>query len=489
MLINPIFERYTRSKCPPLGILSIATYLIQNGHEVKILNRLIEVTDYNKEFDEFKPEIIGCSFLSVMPFNDAIEISTEAKRRGIYVVWGGPFVSSVPELVFQLKCLDAISIGEGEETWLDLCNTLEKGGDVSRVKGMAYLENGKVIYTPEREFTDLAKLPQINYELIHIDKSFEKRYDFDRSLPMYLSKGCPGHCTFCYNTAFHKNCRRQRPIEQVIAEAKYMKEKYKINAITFSDELFACSKENVREICNALIESGLDLNWGCMMRIGICDEEEYRLMYDAGCRWIEFGIESGSKTVIKRMKKGMNVDRVSYDVDICKELGIVVLCYIIVGFPDETEEELKQTCELVNKIQSSRIICSYFNPLPNSEIFNELVESGRFTPPKDIHDYINPPIFYSPKPNLSNVKSKDLKVVRSSMLWSSFTQKRFTKNDKNNYSLAKKDIEDIIKGLKGNGLKAGIENLFISAYEFLDIFFYANFFPITKKKYGLNKKK
>ena len=97
-------------------------------------------------------------------------------------------------------------------------------------------------------------------------------------------------------------------------------------------------------------------------------------------------------------------------------------------------------------------------------------------------------IFYSPKPNLSKVKSLDLKVVRCHILWSSFTKKSFIENGKLNYSVAKKDILDVLRSLKGHGFKNGVEQFFASAYEFLDIFFYGNFFPGIVKKYGLDLK-
>lgn len=484
MLINPIYERYTRSLCPPLGILSIGSYLKKNGHEIKVLNRAVKANDINKELDSFVPDIIGLSFLSVMPFNDGIMISKEAKKRGILVVWGGPFVTSIPNLVLDLPYVDLISMGEGEETWLELANTYGKG-DIYSIKGIAYKKGNDTIITEERPFTDLSILPNIDYELIDIEKTFEKRYDYDRCFSMYLSKGCTGHCTFCYNTDFHHNCRRQRPIQQFIEEAKYMKEKHNINAIMFSDELFCKNKENLREVCNAIIDSSLDLKWGCMSKIGICDEEDFQLMYDAGCRWIEFGIESGSKDILKKMKKGMNVERVPYEISCCQKIGIVTLCYIIVGFPGETEKDLISTCQLLREIKSTRMVCSYFNPLPGSEIFNDLVAQGKFDPPDNLKAYINPPIFYSPKPNLSLVKTKDLKVVRSTLLINSFFQKNFAKSQKERFSLAKGDVKAAIKNVKKNTVLGTIKQFMMSAYEFLDIFFYANFFPKTKKKYGL----
>ena len=489
LLINPKFDRYTRTLCTPLGLLSIATWLEAHGHTVKLLNRAARFTDIREEFDKFRPDMIGCSFLSPMPLKDAVFVSTEARKRGIFVVWGGPFVSSVPELCFSLNCFDVISLGEGEETILELAERLEHGEDWHDIKGLAYMRDGRFVKTEEREFLELSVLPPIDYELIDdFEPLLYTNYNFDGVFGMYLSKGCTQNCTFCYNRDFHKSCRRQRPVEVLIAEAKDLKEKHGIKAISFTDELFGGNKQNLQQICRAMIAADLGLVWGCMTRIGIFDEEDFQLMYDAGCRWIEFGVESGSRSTLNRMKKGLKLDRVPVDLQICKKIGITTLCYFIVGFPDETEAELKETCELMNRISFTRFICSYFNPLAGSEIFDKLVAEGRFTPPSRIEDYMKTKIFYSPKPNLSRVPTKDLKVVRSHMLWKSFTKKHFIEGEKRAYATARKDIIDALEALRGHGFRQGLEQFFITGYEFLDIFFYANFFPKTMEKYGLKRK-
>ena len=488
LLINPAPEHYTRARCAPLGVLSIGSYLQANGHEVKVLNRAVASTDINAELDSFRPDFVGCSLLSVMAVKDSLMISKQAKKRGITVVWGGPYVSATPEMIFQLGSIDFISLGEGEATWLELVNAAEKGEDIYAVKGLAYMKNGEFVRTPEREFLDLSILPPIDYSLIDIQKTFYKNYEYDGIMGMYISKGCNGHCTFCYNRDFFSNCRRTRDVKVFLEEAKLLKEKYGMKAIAFTDELFGYDKETLHEICNAMIEADLGIHWGAMTKIGLFDNEDFQLMYDAGCRWLEFGVESGSMPILAKMKKPLNPDMVEKDLKACREVGIITLSYFIVGFPGETPEDLKATCELASRISYTKFVCSYFSPLPGSEIFEKVVSEGKFTPPKTMKECMKTKIFYSPKPNLSKVKSLDLKVVRCHILWSSFTKKSFIENGKLNYSVAKKDIMDVLKSLRGHGFKEGVIQFIASGYEFLDIFFYGNFFPHIVKKYGLDLK-
>lgn len=488
LLINPAPEHYTRARCAPLGVLSIGSYLKANGHEVKVLNRAVSSTNIENEFDKFKPDFVGCSLLSVMAIKDSLTISKLAKKRGITVVWGGPYVSAIPEMILELGCIDFISLGEGEATWLELVNSAEAGEDLYKVKGLAYKRNNKFEKSEDRNFMDLSTLPPIDYSLIEIQKTFYKNYEYDGIMGMYISKGCNGHCTFCYNRDFFSNCRRSRDIKTFIEEAKLLKEKYGMKAIAFTDELFGYNKEHLHEICNAMIDAKLDLHWGGMTKIGLFDKEDFQLMYDAGCRWLEFGVESGSMKTLANMKKPLNPEMVEKDLKNCREVGIITLSYFIVGFPDETEEDLKATCDLVNKISYTKFVCSYYSPLPGSEMFEKVVSEGRYAPPKTIKECMKTKIFYSPKPNLSKIKSLDLKVVRCHILWSSFTKKSFIADGKLNYSVAKKDIIDVLKSLKGHGFKEGVIQFIASAYEFLDIFFYGNFFPHIVKKYGLDLK-
>ncbi len=488
LIINPLPEHYTRARCAPLGCLAIASAVQEAGHTVKLLNRAISSEDIRPVLDEFKPDFIGCSLLTGMAVKDSVYASREAKKRGITVVWGGPFVSSMPEIVLQLDCIDYLSLGEGESTWLEMLEKAENGEDFSSIKGLAYMRDGKFVKTEDREFLDLTKLAPLDYSLIDVQKTFYKNYHYDGIVSMYMSKGCTGKCTFCYNKAFHNSCRRSRDVNTFIKEAKLLKNTYGAKAIAFADELLGGNKEGIREICEAMIEAEINLPWGAMTKIGIFDREDFELMYKAGCRWLEFGVESGSRTTLNRMKKGMKLQDVEKDLLICKELGIITLCYFIVGFPGETEDELRETCQLINKIKYSRFVCSYFSPLPGSEIYEKLIAEGKIVPPETMKEFSRTKILYSPDPNLSEVSTLELKVIRSHILWRSFSKKSFVENGKINYSLAKKDVIDVLKSLRGHGVKEGIIQFFASGYEFLDIFFYANFFPSVIKKYGLDMK-
>lgn len=484
LFVNPAMERYTRQVAFPLGLMSIATYLKANGHEVKIIDRTIKTTSFYRELDEYKPDIVGVSVYSVKSFGDSEKVSLAALNRGIKVVWGGPFVSLDPDFVFKNISIDFVSVGEGEQTWLELCNALDEGKDAKEISGLAYYENGQVVYTAQREFIDLAILPPIDFTLVDVEKYLGDMYGCKKCALLYMSKGCIGQCTFCFNKEFHRQTCRMRPVETFLEEVKNLVENYGVDCIYFADELWCKNRTEMLTQCRAFKESGIPFNWGVQTRVGIFSGEDFKIMKDAGCLWIDFGIETGSPSMLKKIKKGIPYNKIEQTFIDCKNADIISLANFIIGFPDESEEEFKETIDLAKRIEATQKTFFFYMPGPGSELYHKLVESGRYTPPMTFGEYTRVKYFYSPKPNFSKIPSKDLKVVRAYFLWKGFSRKYFGSKARN-YDIAKKDIADVLKQFKGHDLRFAWQLFWISAYEFTDIFLYAHIYPGILKKYGL----
>ncbi len=485
LLINPIAERYTRGIANPLGLLSIATYLDRRGHEVKILDRSLKATNIKKELESYMPDVVGVSVYSMKSFTDSVKVSKAAQKFGVKkVVWGGPFVSLAPKLALDEGCVDIISIGEGEETWLELLTAIENGDDLENVKGLAFFKNGELYKTADREFMDLSKCGPIDFKFIDVEKYLFTEYGCNRVFALYMSKGCIGSCAFCYNREFHRCTYRARPVEDFLSEVKYLVENHGVDCIYFADELWCVTKEEMQSQCRAFKASGIDFKWGVQTRIGIFDGDDFKTMYDAGCRWIDFGIESGSPSMLKKIRKGIPYDKIEPTFEACSEAGLISLANFIVGFPDETPEQLMETIALAKRIKATQRTFFVFIPGPGSQFYRELTESGRYVPPKNLKGYTKTKLFYKPDPNFSQIPEMELRVVRAFFLWKSFSRKHFSAESKS-YSIAKKDIQDVFKQFRGHGIKYALQLIWISAYEFLLIFCDANFHPRIKKKYGL----
>jgi anaerobic magnesium-protoporphyrin IX monomethyl ester cyclase len=165
-------EISTRTDSAPLGILSVATYLKENGHTVKFIDREIYKYDVEKTIAAFCPDIVGIAMMSTKAIPDSLNICRVVRAHNLPVVWGGTLTSLMPELVLKSGLVDFVVIGEGEITMLELVNALEQNTPLHSIDGLAYIENGEIKTNPSRAFADLAALPVIDWTLVNPSKYF-----------------------------------------------------------------------------------------------------------------------------------------------------------------------------------------------------------------------------------------------------------------------------------------------------------------------------
>ncbi len=473
----------------PLGLLSIASYLEHKGHTVRIYDRTVDKTDIDTVLSQFSPELSGISLISYKSVRDTLDCARLLKKTGVPVIVGGPLASVLTELTLKYDFIDSVSLGEGEQTWLELAEHYSRGdGSLYGIKGLAFRDaEGKTVYTGDRDFVDLAALPALNWELLDVPKYFQGSYGCKKMLYLYSAKGCPHSCTFCYNKDFHRCTYRKRPLGMLLDEICHLVNTYGMDGVYFADEMWCRSSREMHEICDALKGLELDFVWGCQTRIGVFGEEDFRYMYDSGCRWIFFGIESGSRAVLERINKRIRYDKIAETFRDCKAAGIACIGSFIAGFPDETEEDLKQTVALINTLDTSLINLNYLALIPGAEIYNSLVESGRYVEADSLEEYTKMSPMERLEYNYSLIPDLDIKVVRAYYMWRSFTASDVPGTEK--YSFAKKVITDALKSVKTGDFISFVISTFFAGTEFIKIFYYANLFPGIKKKYNIKKRK
>ena len=486
LLINPKTEKYARSITAPLGLLSIASYLEQHGFSVRLYDRTVEKLSVEAVAAEFSPAIVGVSLISFLSFYDATYVSEVFHAQGLPVVWGGPLASELPEAVFKNNCVDAVSIGEGEATWLELAQACAAGeSDWSQIKGLALrAPDGGVIRTGDREFIDLGTLPEINWRLVPVEKYFQSSYGCSRMLYLYAAKGCPYSCTFCYNEDFHKCRYRKRPMETLLREIRFLVENYGMDGVYFADELWCRNVREMHDICDSLKSLHLDFVWGGQTRIGTFRQEDFSYMYDAGCRWIFFGVESGSPEILRRMNKRIAYDRIEQAFSDCKAAGIIAIGSFIIGYPDETVEDARQTVALIRRLDTHMINLNFFIVVPGAYIYYQLIEEGRLAPITDLHTLADKDPMERLEYNFSGIPSLDIKVIRSYYMWRSFLANDI-KVDGKRSSFTKKVVTDGLKSVKTGNLKEFVASTWNAGLEFLRTAWYANAYPKVKKKYGI----
>lgn len=484
LLVNPSTGYYTRALFNPLGLLAIGSYLKSLGHEVRLLDRCVERVRFGQFLSEYKPDLVGVSVMSSRGLKDAIRVSKTAKDAGLFVVWGGAMPSMQADLVLKEPFVDVIAVGEGEYTFRELLEVVEGKRELDSVLGVAFRKDGKIVRTPDRPFIDLAELPPTDYSLIQVEKYLQPYLGCERLMYIYSSKGCPCRCAFCSNPYFHKSTHRKRPNAVVIEEIKYLIDNYNMDGVYFSDELWSANRREMLDFCERVKAEKLQFHWIIQTRVGLFSKEDFRIMYDAGCRGAFFGVESGSPEMLRRIHKSIPYDRIIPTFEEIRHIGITTIASFIIGYPDETEEQLRETISLVQALSANLTPVYHFTPLPGTELYAQVVSEGRYRTPKTLRELSRVIATESVGQNLSAVPTVDLRVIRSRLHWQSFASKNAIENQKP-FEFAKDTVLSGLRAISQKGPLFFLIDGFKAFCEFVYVFWYAHFYPGIRKKYGL----
>lgn len=483
LLINTC-SKYVKQKAPlPLGLLSIATCLKENGHSVVVFDRAVEGGSLSRYMRLVQPDVVGLSIPGSMSLDDALKLSKRIKKKGVPVVWGGATASLIPDLVLQSGFVDYVIMGDGELVFLELLKTIDAGSSVSGISGLAYIENGLFVINEVVTLTDLAELPIIDFTFVDPRKYYFQNRNCKKMLHVYSSKGCSGSCTYCYNSGYVHGTWRARPPAYYMSELKYLIKHYQIDGVYFVDDLLSTNREHLRGFCENLIENNLGLFWSCSMRVDLCEKEDLKLMYDAGCRWIMFGIESGTPEGQIIIKKNLDLDKTKEVMNYLDEIGIFTTVTFITGFHYQTLDDLKATIKYMLELNANAKIGGIYGPFPGSEMYRDLVQNKIIKPFDSFQDWSRNANMHTIGNNLSEVPSLELKVIVNFFLFSVFTNKDELDGEQKHFWMKRLffQVSDMLK--RGN-LRSWML-IAISAKEFLEILYYALMFPKIRKKYGL----
>ncbi len=485
VLFYPRVEYMVLPSYAPLGIMSIATYLNQNGHCAVVYDRFFSNEKISSVIDEHHPDIIGISVISQTFIKDAIVISKAAKASGIPVIWGGCSSSAIAEAILKSGYADYVSFNEGEFTWLDIANAFDDRESFENIKGLAYLKNGEYIQTEPRDFIDLSTLPNIDWTLVNPENYMQKTYGMNKMLNIYMSKGCSGVCTFCYNPVFHKSTRRSRSIDKVIEEMRFLVENYGTDGFEFADEVMFANRAEAISFCNKILESGLNIGWSGYLKVStINTAEDFELMHKAGCRSILYGVETGSERMLKKIHKPNTLKVVKRNLDLCAKSGIVPIATFIIGLPGETVEDVKQTISLAQSLKGALVAFFYFTPLPGTELYNELVSKKQLKSITTLEEHFEIIELERLYQNFSEIPTKDLIIIKEFMRLHTV----FVKSPNGNNEQIIKVLISTIQAWSGRGVVHFVEEMFKTAHKVLralSVFLH----PITLKKYGLHLRK
>ncbi|MBU2564055.1 B12-binding domain-containing radical SAM protein [Patescibacteria group bacterium] len=379
-ILNPFLftgklSRLSRKR-QPLSLAYIAS-LLRNDHEIKLLdaNALnLNLEDTINEIKKFNPEILILTSTPIdrweVPshayikflINSLIKIINSLKIS--YIILTGSHGSVMPEWLLKKTRVNFIVRNEPELTVLSLINNIK---DFSRVRGISFLKNGKVINNPDAERNkNLDKLPLPAYDLLPMDKYSYTYPDIPKPFSIIMSsRGCPFKCIYCLKTMMKDKYIARSP-ENVIAEIKHLVYNFNIKGIYFQDWEFMISRDRVDKICDLIIENKIEIKWGCNARATDIDDKIVRKMKEAGCVRINIGFETGSQKLLDISKKMVKMSDMQEAIDVCKKHKINIGIYSILNLPGETRKTIAETEKFLadNDLET---MCSPNLPLPYFE--------------------------------------------------------------------------------------------------------------------------
>ncbi|HKY33961.1 MAG TPA: radical SAM protein [Candidatus Polarisedimenticolia bacterium] len=301
-------------------------------------------------------------------------LARKANPRCVVIV-GGPHATHLGASILRHHPeVDAVALGEGELTMLDAVRAAEAGQPLSGVAGlMVRGAGGTPRPTPPRPtVADLDSLPfpAAHYAGHHLDVEAESSF-------VITSRGCPARCTFCNTPDFWGTRMRFRSARHMVEEIRYLKETLGLLFVNVRDDTFTVNKRRVIEFCRQLIDAGLHVRWSCQSRVNAIDEERLAWMRRAGCDHIQYGIESGSPALLARLAKDISVEEIRQAAAATRRVGLTLSIYLISGIPEETEEDVRLTQELLEEIRPHDGIVAPLAVFPGTHLYEEMKRAGR----------------------------------------------------------------------------------------------------------------
>ncbi|MBM3253839.1 MAG: B12-binding domain-containing radical SAM protein [Candidatus Omnitrophica bacterium] len=411
LLIRPFFKNNFEIN-PPLGLLSIGSYLVNNGYPVKIID-VIAGDNYKEDIEaNIKNYLfIGISAMTAqVPY--ALEISKYIKSMDnkIPVVWGGIHPTLYPKQVIADPNIDIVVPGEGEYACLELANHLKgENNGIKQVPGILYKDNNRNIVVSDKinRPVDLNSLPFLNYDLLYIEKYAYKNIDptfsyswvrtVGRHLSVIGSLGCKYRCAFCVNPIVYKRTQRMKSAGRLLDEIEYLMNKYNISFFYIRDEDFFGDKERIMEFLNLIEKKNLRFKWHTNVKASYfknsyINEGLLKRMERAGLFYLSVGAESGSRRVLEILKKDIRLDDIRRVATFTKSTRIVIVFSFMIGIPDEGVEDVLKTIKFIRELKkiNPKIFINgpqLYRPYPGASLYELCIRKG-YNEPKNLADWV-----------------------------------------------------------------------------------------------------
>ncbi len=364
---------------PDLGLGYIASSLT-GSHDVNVLDWGMQggIAGFQSALRTLHPELCG---IKIFTKDVAAAIETIKIIRSILphciIVLGGPHVScSEPDdLLWTFPDFDYAFRGEVEHIFPNFIQKLEQNEDVSGIPGLIWKVDNEVRWNKHSFIKDLDMLQDPAWELIDPRKYGSGAHDPKKSnvrAPIITTRGCPGKCTFCSAWRVNGKVIRKRSPRRIVNEIEQLYREFDVRTFHVMDNCFTSSSKHLVDFCNEIIKRNLPIEWDCnsFERLDNLTSESLNLMYRAGCRTLQMGVESASDITRKMINKHTNLSSYKEVMFKAKRAKMKVTAWFIIGFPGESKEAMRETVRQAYALPADELMFTQCFPLPGSAVYD-----------------------------------------------------------------------------------------------------------------------
>jgi radical SAM superfamily enzyme YgiQ (UPF0313 family) len=375
---------------PDLGLGYLASAVRKAGYQVDIRswNMNPSVENFKRYIEDKQFDVIGIKVFSkdVGAANKTIKIIRSMSPETVIVVGGPhPSTSEPEEVMTDFPDCDFVFRGEAEIGLPLLIKYISENGknnseDLKAIPGLVWKNGDSIHSNLPFLLPDIDGLGMPLWEIMEPKDYKAPRIpggpDGGYSAPLIVTRGCSSSCTYCAAYKINGKRTRSRSPKAVIEEIRLLYNKYHVRHFTIMDTRFTQYSDVVTEICDGIIENKMDIAWDCVgyENLTSLSESILRLMKNAGCKFVNVGIESGSDTIRKRIRKKGTTDEIFQKVQIIKDIGIGVRVFFMIGFPGEIKRDIEDTVNYAFSLPADDVQFEIVCPHPGTELIGYLKE-------------------------------------------------------------------------------------------------------------------
>ncbi len=372
------FEVKSTNMTPPLSLAYCAAVLEQAGYEVDIIDAVALGLKPGMALERIVAGDYGLIVVNTATPSIADDLSMAASIKkslpASYVVLLGPHVSIFSEQALEASHADALVRGEPEYTVAELAAALVSERTFEEIRGLTVRDLAGARHFPDRPMNeDLDSVPFPARHLLPMDKYRSAVWGKTPFTTMLTSRGCFYGCIYCPYRIGHGTKWRPRSPANVVDEIEECVGRFGVREILFRDPLFTADRDRAIEISNLIVERGVTVDWRCETRADLATEEMIEAFSRAGCKEINFGIESASPQILERVGRvPIKRERIRKVFQACRKAGIETMAFFIIGLPGETEETVEQTIGLALDLGPDIAQFTAATPYPNTPYYEQL---------------------------------------------------------------------------------------------------------------------